>query len=132
MILNRKHPTLRLLLAALATGLLAACASVPPPTVQRGADPLAVAAAADTTRGSGQDEAAATGLEPGSVDVAVMRHVLAHNGGAEAEIVRHLADVVRPGGSVYLVDVDLTAIRQVDGEFDAIETLYGVGYRYRE
>ena len=22
--------------------------------------------------------------------------------------------------------------RQVDGEFDAIETLYGVGYRYRE
>ena len=63
-----------------------------------------------------QGEATATGLEPGSVDVAVMRHVLAHNGGAEAEIVGHLADLVRPGGSVYLVDVDLTAIRQVDGD----------------
>ncbi|MDP9102029.1 MAG: methyltransferase domain-containing protein [Actinomycetota bacterium] len=56
-------------------------------------------------------EAARTGLEPGSVDVAVMRHVLAHNGSHELEIVRHLAEVVRPGGWVYLVDVDLTGFR---------------------
>src|SRR5690606_38663815 len=61
MIPNRKHPTLRLLLAALAAGLLAACASVPPPTVQRGADPLA--AAADTTD-TVQHEVAATGVQP--------------------------------------------------------------------
>lgn len=64
MIPNRKHPTFRLLLAALAAGMLAACASVPPPTVQRGADPLAVAAATSTTQGAGQDEAAATGVQP--------------------------------------------------------------------
>src|SRR5690606_867381 len=63
MIPNRKHPTFRLLLAALAAGMLAACASVPPPTVQRGADPLAVAATS-TTQGAGQDEAAATGVQP--------------------------------------------------------------------
>lgn len=53
----------------------------------------------------------ATGLEPGAYDVAVMRHVLAHNGGAEQRIVEHLATLVRPGGAVYLVDVDLTALR---------------------
>src|SRR5687768_14292251 len=33
----------------------------------------------------------ATGLEPGAFDVVVMRHVLAHNGGREEAIVRHLA-----------------------------------------
>jgi SAM-dependent methyltransferase len=53
----------------------------------------------------------ATGLEPGTYDVAVMRHVLAHNGGVEQRIVDHLATLVRPGGAVYLVDVDLTALR---------------------
>src|SRR5690606_8591750 len=63
MIPNRKHPTLRLLLAALAAGMLAACASVPPPTVQRGADPLA-AAAANAFQDGEQNEATATGLQP--------------------------------------------------------------------
>jgi SAM-dependent methyltransferase len=58
-----------------------------------------------------QGTATDTGLEPSSVDVVVMRHVLAHNGGHEADIVSHLAELVRPGGHVYLVDVDLTAIR---------------------
>ena len=58
-----------------------------------------------------QGNATATGIEPGSVDVVMMRHVLAHNGGHEQEIVAHLASLVRPGGSVYLVDVDLSAIR---------------------
>ena len=65
-----------------------------------------------------QGEATATGLPPESVDVAVMRHVLAHNGGAEEQIVRHLAELVRPGGSVYLVDVDLTGVRQLDADPD--------------
>ncbi len=61
-------------------------------------------------------DATATGIEPGSVDVAMMRHVLAHNGGHEQAIVDHLAALVRPGGSVYLVDVDLTAIRLLDSD----------------
>jgi hypothetical protein len=43
------------------------------------------------------------------VDTAVLRHVLAHNGGAEQRIVDHLASLVRPGGHVYLLDVDMTA-----------------------
>jgi SAM-dependent methyltransferase len=55
--------------------------------------------------------ATATGLAPGSVDVVMLRHVLAHNGGHEQAIVNHLATLVRPGGSVYLVDVELTAAR---------------------
>jgi SAM-dependent methyltransferase len=52
--------------------------------------------------------AEATGLRPRSVDTVVLRHVLAHNGGAEQRIVDHLATLARPGGHVYLVDVDLT------------------------
>lgn len=56
-----------------------------------------------------------TGLPPGSADVAVMRHVLGHNGPDEQRIVDHLAQLACPGGSVYLVDVDWTAARMLDG-----------------
>ncbi len=59
-----------------------------------------------------------TGIPPRSVDVVVMRHVLAHNGPDEQRIVDHLADLVRPGGSVYLVDIDGTAARVLDGDPD--------------
>ena len=52
-----------------------------------------------------------TGLEPGSYDVVMLRHVLAHNGGGEQAIVDHLVSLVRPGGCVYLVDVDLSMLR---------------------
>jgi ubiquinone/menaquinone biosynthesis C-methylase UbiE len=55
--------------------------------------------------------ATATGLAPDSVDVVMLRHVLAHNGGREQDIVDHLATLVRPGGSVYLVDIEATALR---------------------
>jgi SAM-dependent methyltransferase len=83
------------------------------------ADPAAVTAArsalaAARQRGavaSGtvqQGRAEATGLTPGSVDTVVLRHVLAHNGGVEQRIVDHLATLVRPGGHVYLLDVDLS------------------------
>lgn len=65
-----------------------------------------------------QGSATDTGIEPGTVDVVMMRHVLAHNGGAEQNIVDHLASLVRPGGTVYLLDVDLTAIRQLDTDPD--------------
>jgi hypothetical protein len=43
----------------------------------------------------------------------MLRHVLAHNGGAEDAIVAHLATLLRPGGCVYLVDTDGTAIRVI-------------------
>lgn len=56
-------------------------------------------------------DAAASGLGAGSVDVAVLRLVLAHNGRSEQAIVDHAATLVRPGGCVYLVDVDATLNR---------------------
>jgi SAM-dependent methyltransferase len=52
-----------------------------------------------------------TGLPAGALDVVMMRHVLAHNGGREAAIVGHLATLLRPGGCLYLVDTDGTAVR---------------------
>jgi SAM-dependent methyltransferase len=71
----------------------------------------AVAAARATVAAANLDnvtvtraDAAATGLEPGSFDVVMMRHVLAHNGPDEQRIVDHLATLVRPGGCVYLAD----------------------------
>jgi SAM-dependent methyltransferase len=51
-----------------------------------------------------------TALAEASFDVVMLRHVLAHNGGREEAIVEHLATLVRPGGCVYLVDVDLSAV----------------------
>ena len=56
-------------------------------------------------------DATATGLATASVDVVMVRHVLAHNGGREAAIVAHAAGLARPGGSVYLVDIDASAMR---------------------
>ena len=55
--------------------------------------------------------AADTGVEPGSLDVVMMRHVLAHNGPTEHAIVNHLATLVRPGGHVYLVDIEASLFR---------------------
>jgi precorrin-6B methylase 2 len=71
-------------------------------------------------------DAADTGVEPGSVDVVMMRHVLAHNGGHEQAIVDHLATLPRAGGRVYLVDVDLTGVRTVgeDPELDDLHDTY--------
>lgn len=57
--------------------------------------------------GTAQD----SGLSPASVDVAMMRHVLAHNGGHEQAVVDHLATLVRPGGCVYVVDIEGSAMR---------------------
>jgi hypothetical protein len=47
-----------------------------------------------------------TGLDSDRYDVVMCRHVLAHNGGHEAAIVSHLGSLARPGGCVYLVDMD--------------------------
>src|SRR5207244_2581881 len=80
-----------------------------------------------------EGEATATGIEPGSVDVAVMRHVLAHNGGREQAIVDRLASLVRPGGHVYLVDVDLTGMRTLgsDPDLDDLFERYAEFHRRR-
>ncbi len=65
-----------------------------------------------------QGGASNSGLPPGSIDVAVMRHVLAHNQPDEQHIVDHLARLIRPGSCVYLVDVDGTAVRMLDADPD--------------
>ena len=91
-------------------------------------DPHAVEIAHELIAQSGLPNAAAsvgaaddTGLERGAWDVVVMRHVLAHNGGREQAIVQHLASLVRPGGCVYLVDVEMTAVRMLQVEPEALE-----------
>jgi SAM-dependent methyltransferase len=84
-------------------------------------DDAALAAAHRLVAESGVDNvelrrgtATDTGLEAGSVDVAMCRNVLAHNGPDEQRIVDHLAGLCRPGGVAYLVDVDATAMRMLD------------------
>lgn len=56
-------------------------------------------------------DADATGIAPESVDVVMIRHVLAHNGGREEAIAGHAATLVRPGGHVYLADVEAAGFR---------------------
>lgn len=68
-----------------------------------------------------------TGLDPAAYDVVMCRHVLAHNGGHEGEIVAHLACLTAPGGCVYLADVDATALR-ISGDAPDLEDLMD---RYR-
>jgi SAM-dependent methyltransferase len=70
-----------------------------------------------------QGRADRTGLEPGSFDVVMLRHVLAHNGGAEDVIVGHLATLLRPGGCLYLVDVDVTAGRFLPEDADIMDLM---------
>jgi len=89
------------------------------------ADPGAVAAARALADAAGltnvevaEGRADHTGLEPGSLDVVMLRHVLAHNGGAEDAIVAHLSTLVRPGGCLYLVDADGTAMRTLPEHAD--------------
>jgi SAM-dependent methyltransferase len=84
------------------------------------ADPQAVAAATALAAAAGlaniavrQGRAEATGLAAGSLEVVMLRHALAHNGGAEDTIAAHLATRLGPGGCLYLVDADLTAIRVI-------------------
>lgn len=89
--------------------------------VEREQEALAAAGRVVAESGQGnvdlrQGAATATGIAEGSVDVVMMRHVLAHNGGDEQAIVDHLVSLLRPGGSVYLVDVDLTGMRMLDAD----------------
>lgn len=93
--------------------VLAACVGPHGAVAGVDADPEAVATARSVLAAAGvhragvrRGRAEATGLPEGSFDVAMTRHVLAHNGGAEQRIVEHLATLVHPGGHVYLLDVD--------------------------
>ena len=67
-----------------------------------------------------------TGLPAGSFDVVMMRHVLAHNQAIESQIVGHLAELVRPGGHVYLVDIAAStmAVRPSDPDVDDLNAHY--------
>ena len=78
-------------------------------------------------------EAAATGIQPGSCDVVVVRHVLAHNGGRERAIVEHAASLLRPHGALFVVDVDLTAQRwlPVDADLADMQDRYVALHRRR-
>jgi len=81
-------------------------------------DPKAVQAARVAAARAGADnvsvsvgEAHDTGIAPAGVDVVMIRHVLAHNGGLEEEVVAHAANLVRPGGFVYLADIEAAGLR---------------------
>lgn len=106
--------------------------------VERDKQALAAAAILIQRSGAGnvslhEAEATATGLEPGSFDVVTLRHVLAHNGGHEQAIVNHLATLIRPGGSVYLVDGDQSGARilDIDPDLDDVMTSYVQFHRKR-
>jgi SAM-dependent methyltransferase len=60
-------------------------------------------------------------VAPGTADTVVMRHVLAHNGGREQDLVASASSLLRPGGSLLLVDVDLTAFRMRPEDSDWAE-----------
>jgi ubiquinone/menaquinone biosynthesis C-methylase UbiE len=68
-----------------------------------------------------------TSLPAAGAEVVMMRHVLAHNGGREQAIVDHLATLVRPGGFVYLVDVEAEGARVRPAEPDIVD----ISDRYR-
>ena len=100
-------------------------------------DAEAVAAATALVRAAGlenttvrQGRAEETGFESGAFDAVMMRHVLAHNGGMAHEIVAHLASLLRPGGCVLLVDVDMTAMRLRPDE-EAIRQLLDAYRRFQ-
>lgn len=103
-------------------------------------DPRAVTVAAGLAASRGlhnvvarRADAAATGIEPGTVDTVMVRHVLAHTGGRESVITAHAASLVRPGGAVLLVDVDLTAHRidPPDDDWDDLQERYARFHRRR-
>jgi SAM-dependent methyltransferase len=71
-------------------------------------------------------QAEATGLPNGSLDVAMVRHVLGHNGPTEQQIVDHLAALIRPGGHLYVVDVDASMfrVRPSDPDVESLDETY--------
>jgi SAM-dependent methyltransferase len=87
-------------------------------------DPDAVATAAALAQEAGlvnvsvrQGSAIRTGLDPDCFDVIMIRNVLVHAGQQAEKIVGHAASLLRPGGCLYLADIDGTAVR-----WDAIDS----------
>jgi SAM-dependent methyltransferase len=62
--------------------------------------------------------ATATGLTPETYDLIMIRHVLVHNGGDAEAIVAHLVSLLRPGGHLFMVESDLSAIRRMPDDDD--------------
>jgi SAM-dependent methyltransferase len=95
-----------------------------PGTVEQAASLVAANGWTNVAVQVGQGDA--TGLEPGSFDTVMMRHVLAHNGPREQAIVDHLATLVKPGGHVYLVDIDGPGmrIRPADPDVESLTRAY--------
>lgn len=52
-----------------------------------------------------------SGLPAGAWDAVMMRHVLIHNGPIVGDILRHVLDLLKPGGHAVLNETDATAIR---------------------
>jgi SAM-dependent methyltransferase len=75
-----------------------------------------------------EGRADASGLPPASQDVVMVRHVLFHTGAGAQAAVDHLGTLLRPGGHLYLVDVDHTGMRLSVDEPDFAEAFE----RYRE
>lgn len=71
-------------------------------------------------------EADDTGIPAGTVDAVMVRHVLAHNGPRERAIVAHAATLVRPGGFVYLADIEILGFRMrpPDPDVDDLNSRY--------
>jgi ubiquinone/menaquinone biosynthesis C-methylase UbiE len=72
--------------------------------------------------------ATATGLPAGDFDVVMVRHVLHHLGSAVSEAVAHAASLLRPGGSLYLVDTPADMIREGTADFDPDAVDFGEAY----
>lgn len=85
------------------------------------------AAALEAIRARGADNASvvagegtATTLEPATYDLVMIRHVLFHVGDRVHAVLEHAVTLLRPGGHLYTVDVDLTGrrISVDDADFD--------------
>lgn len=74
-----------------------------------------------------EGDAAATGLPAGEWDVVHMRHVLLHNGPRIGEILAHAAELLRPGGRLYLNETDGDSHRF---EWDPGEDIADLDARY--
>lgn len=66
-------------------------------------------------------EGTATTLEPESVDVVMIRHVLFHVGRDAGAVLSHAASLLRPAGHLYAVDTDATGIRLSADDADLLE-----------
>ena len=67
-------------------------------------------------------DAGATGLQPASLDAVMIRHVLVHNDDESIRaILGHVEQLLRPGGTLYVIDTDLTAHRLLPRDDDLVE-----------